>query len=107
MEQKLIIPCELIEARIFIIRGKKVMIDRDLAQLYEVSTKRLNEQVKRNLKRFPEDFMFRLTREEKDQLVAICDRFTILKHATVTPYVFAAPTFLKYFWLLVPHCHFS
>lgn len=64
------------------------MLDRDLAFLYEVSTKRLNEQVKRNLRRFPEDFMFQLTKFEKDELVAICDRFNALKHSTVTPYAF-------------------
>lgn len=64
------------------------MIDRDLAFLYRVSTKRLNEQVKRNIKRFPSDFMFQLTRLEKIELVAICDRFNTLKHSTVTPYAF-------------------
>ena len=53
-----------IEERIFNIRGKQVMIDKDLAQLYGVETKRLNEQVKRNIERFPEDFMFQLTLEE-------------------------------------------
>jgi len=74
--------------RILHIRGKKVMIDRDLAELYGVTTKRLNEQVKRNTTRFPEDFMFQLTLEEKNELVANCDRFEILKHATVTPYAF-------------------
>jgi hypothetical protein len=61
--------------RILLIRGKKVMIDRDLAELYGVTTKRLNEQVKRNTTRFPEDFMFQLTLEEKNELVANCDRF--------------------------------
>ena len=55
---------EGIEQKIFLIRGKKVMLDKDLADLYNVPTKRLNEQVKRNLKRFPEDFMFRLTEAE-------------------------------------------
>ena len=60
-----LIPHEIIEARIYIIRGKKVMIDRDLATLYEVETKVLNQAVKRNIKRFPEDFMFRLTVVEK------------------------------------------
>lgn len=74
--------------RILLIRGKKVMIDRDLAELYGVTTKRLNEQVKRNTTRFPEDFMFQLTLEEKNELVAICDRFKMLKHSTVTPYAF-------------------
>jgi hypothetical protein len=54
---------QLIERRIYLIRGQKVMIDFDLAELYGVPTKRLNEQVTRNKKRFPEDFMFRLTKE--------------------------------------------
>ncbi len=64
------------------------MLDRDLAGLYGVSTKRLNEQVKRNIERFPEDFVFRLTRKEKKELVANCDRFKTLKHSTVNPSVF-------------------
>ncbi|MGM0568540.1 MAG: ORF6N domain-containing protein [Elusimicrobiota bacterium] len=64
------------------------MIDRDLAKLYGVSTKRLNEQVKRNKKRFPADFMFRLNKTEKDELVANCDRFKSLKHSSTNPYVF-------------------
>ena len=53
-----------IEPLIKIIRGQQVMLDRDLAALYGVETKRLNEQVKRNIKRFPEDFMFQLTKDE-------------------------------------------
>jgi len=61
---KLLVPQEIIESRIFLVRGTKVMLDRDLAVLYKVSTKRLNEQVKRNLDRFPKDFMFQLSREE-------------------------------------------
>jgi len=84
-----LISIEVITSKIFVIRGKKVMLDRDLAQPYEVTTKRLNEQVKRNIKRFPEDFMFQLTKAEKDELVAICDRFNPLKHSTVLPYAFA------------------
>ncbi len=64
------------------------MIDRDLAELYGVTTKRLNEQVKRNKNRFPEDFMFQLNVEEKNELVANCDRFKMLKHATVSPFAF-------------------
>lgn len=84
-----LIPVERIENRIFMIRGKKVMIDKDLAELYGVSTKRLNEQVRRNLERFPEDFMLRLTVNEKEQLVANCDRFEKLKHSSSLPYAFA------------------
>ena len=77
-----------IEDRIFTIRGQKVMVDRDLAELYDVETKRLNEAVKRNIERFPSDFMFKLTKNELLQLVAICDRFKTLKHSVSTPYVF-------------------
>ena len=62
------LPIEIIENKIFIIRGQKVMLDRDLARLYEVETKRLNEAVKRNIERFPEDFMFQLTKEEFESL---------------------------------------
>jgi len=82
------IPVELIEKRIFLIRGHKVMFDRDLADLYRVGTKALNQAVKRNRERFPDDFMFRLTDSETDELVTICDRFKSLKHATVNPCVF-------------------
>ncbi len=53
-----------IEKKIYVIRGQRVMLDSDLAELYEVSTGRLNEQVRRNLKRFPEDFMFQLNTDE-------------------------------------------
>ena len=61
---KELVPRERIEQRIFVIRGHRVMLDRDLAELYGVPTKRLNEQVRRNIKRFPEDFMFQLTWKE-------------------------------------------
>ena len=57
-------PVEQIESLILTIRGKQVILDRDLARLYGVETRRLNEQVRRNMERFPEDFMFQLTREE-------------------------------------------
>ncbi len=76
------------ETMIFMVRGRKVMVDTDLALLYEVSTKRLKEQVKRNISRFPEDFMFELTGIEKTELVAICDRLNSLKHSSVNPLVF-------------------
>jgi hypothetical protein len=59
-----LVPTEIIEKKIFLIRGQKVMLDADLADLYGVSTKRLNEQVRRNLNRFPPDFMFQLNEEE-------------------------------------------
>lgn len=64
------------------------MVDRDLAILYGVETKRLNEQVRRNIERFPERFRFQLTKEETDELVANCDRLNSLKHSSVMPYVF-------------------
>ncbi len=64
MDTDRLMSAETIAAKILIVRGKKVMIDRDLAMLYGVKTGRLNEQVSRNIKRFPEDFMFQLTKEE-------------------------------------------
>lgn len=67
--KKLIVPNEKIENRIFLIRGKKVMFDRDLARLYGVETRDLNKAVKRNLNRFPEDFMFQLTKNELQNLM--------------------------------------
>ena len=63
-----LIPVEFIEKRILLIRGQKVMLDSDLAALYGVETKALNQAVRRNIKRFPEDFMFELSREENDSL---------------------------------------
>lgn len=77
-----------LQERIFTIRSKRVMIDRDLAELYGVETKRLNEAVKRNIERFPEDFMFQLTDKEQYELVAICDRFKNLKHSSSNAYAF-------------------
>lgn len=79
---------EIIEQRIFLIRGRKVMIDRDLAGLYGVETKYLNRQVRRNIERFPEEFMFQLSIEEKNELVPICHRFKTMKHSSSLPYVF-------------------
>lgn len=64
----LTVSVELIERRIYLIRGQKVMIDFDLAELYGVPTRQLNQQVTRNKKRFPEDFAFRLTKEEAESL---------------------------------------
>lgn len=64
-----------IENRIFQFRGVSVMIDQDLAELYQVAVKRLNEQVKRNIARFPENFRFQLNAQEVEQLVANCDWF--------------------------------
>jgi hypothetical protein len=77
-----------IEECIMILRDKQVMIDRDLAMLYGVEVKRLNEQVRRNTGRFPDRFRFQLTDNERHELVANCDRFMVLKHSTVNPYAF-------------------
>lgn len=76
------------EVMIFTIRGKKVMVDYDLALLYNVPTKALKQQVKRNHFRFPEDFMFELLKNEKEELVTNCDRLSFLKHSSVNPIVF-------------------
>ena len=62
------VPVEIIQQKIYLIRGYKVMVDSDLAQLYGVAAKRLNEQVKRNFTRFPQDFMFQLNKEEAETL---------------------------------------
>lgn len=64
------------------------MIDRDLAELYGVETKVLNQAVKRNIERFPESFRFQLTELEKEELVTNCDRFDGLKHSSSNPFVF-------------------
>ena len=88
MSKDLTLSQQHIENRIFTIRGKQVMFDRDLAEMYQVEVKRLNEQVKRNIDRFPETFRFQLNSQEKDELVANCDRFESLKHSTVNPYAF-------------------
>jgi len=77
-----------IQNMIFTFNDKQVMVDKDLADLYGVTTKRLNEQVKRNINRFPDNFRFQLTNNQKNELVANCDRLKKLKHSTVNPYVF-------------------
>ncbi|MEA1921283.1 MAG: ORF6N domain-containing protein [Pseudomonadota bacterium] len=84
----IVIDSERIQNSIFSVRGLQVMIDRDLSELYGVENKRLNEQVKRNINRFPEKFRFQLTKSEKNKLVANCDRFETLKHSTSLPYAF-------------------
>lgn len=78
-----------LEDRILIIRGHRVMLDADLADLYGVTTKRLNEQVKRNKERFPAEFMFRLTSREKAEVVANCDHLKKLKFSPTLPYAFS------------------
>ena len=65
---KALIPVEMIEKKILLIRGEKVMLDADLAELYQVETFNLNKAVKRNIDRFPQDFMFQLTKQAADSL---------------------------------------
>jgi len=86
--RKELVPQEAIENRILIIRGQKVMIDRDLAELYEVPTKYLNQQVRRNIERFPNTFMFQLSEQEKSEVVAICNHLKELKFSHQLPYAF-------------------
>jgi len=83
-----LIPIEKIENKIYHLRGRKIMLDNDMARLYDVQTKVLNQAVKRNLKRFPDDFMFRLTKTEKDELVTNCDHLQTLKFSPQLPYAF-------------------
>lgn len=82
------IPETVIINKILHLRNKKVMIDRDLAELYGVSTKQLNQQVKRNIHRFPDDFMFQLTDKEKEEVVTNCDHLSPLKFSKSLPYAF-------------------
>lgn len=87
-KQKSLISQEIVENKILFIRGKKVMIDNDLAAIYGVETKVFNQAVKRNIKRFPEDFMFRLTLIEKNYVVTNCDHLRQLKYSPYMPYAF-------------------
>ena len=83
MKGQVIVGQTFIEKKIYLIRGRKVMLDRDLAELYGVETKRLNEQVRRNLRRFPDDFMFLLTKEET---LILRSQFATLGWGTYTKY---------------------
>ncbi|MHC4281317.1 MAG: ORF6N domain-containing protein [Planctomycetota bacterium] len=87
-DPKTIVPIERVEETILFIRGQKVILDADLAKLYGVTTKRLNQQIKRNRDRFPKDFMFQLTAEEKAEVVANCDHLSRLKFSPAFPYAF-------------------
>lgn len=77
-----------IESKILLLRNVQVMLDKDLADLYQVETKVLNQAVKRNIDRFPDSFRFQLSESEKVELVTNCDRFQMLKHSTSLPYAF-------------------
>ncbi len=87
-KSQIAIPNEVIASKIYLIRGAKVMLDRDLAELYEVENKRLKEQVRRNIERFPERYMFELTKKENESLRS---HFATLKrgeHSKYPPYAF-------------------
>jgi hypothetical protein len=77
-----------IQQRILFIRGEKVLLDADLSEFYGVSTKALNQSIRRNIDRFPADFMFRLTKSEKREVVTNCDHLNRLKYSSVTPVAF-------------------
>ncbi|MDA3839435.1 MAG: ORF6N domain-containing protein [Candidatus Delongbacteria bacterium] len=77
-----------LKSKIFTIRGYQVMFDTTLAELYGVKTKRVNEQVKRNIDRFPQSFCFQITDKEKSEVVANCDHLQKLKYSHVLPYAF-------------------
>ncbi|MFA4843431.1 MAG: ORF6N domain-containing protein [Candidatus Margulisiibacteriota bacterium] len=83
-----LMPIERIENRIYLIRGHKVLLDRDLAQLYGVETKYLNRQVKRNLSRFPAEYMFQLTEKEKAKVVTNWHHLSSLRFSHQLPYAF-------------------
>lgn len=83
-----IITSDDLKTKIFTIRRVQVMLDRDLAMLYGVQTKVLNQAVKRNIDRFPKSFAFQLSNGELGELVTNCDRLTLLKHSSSNPNVF-------------------
>lgn len=83
-----IVPIERIHRSILLFRGHKVILDRDLADFYGVSTRALNQAVKRNIARFPSDFMFQLTEQEKEQVVTNCDHLSSLKFSPALPRAF-------------------
>ena len=85
---KALIPVERIEGIIIHLRGRKVIIDSDLARIYGVSTKKLNQAVKRNIHRFPADFLFQLSPKEKEEVVTICDHLSSLKFSPHLPFAF-------------------
>lgn len=88
MTKQLIIPEEKVRNAILVLRGKRVMVDADLAAFYGVPTKVFNQAVKRNIDRFPEEFMFRLNEKEKNYVVTNCDHLHKLKFSQYLPYAF-------------------
>lgn len=88
VRQGSLLPVERVSRDILLLRGHRVLLDAQLAEIYAVTTKRLNEQVKRNRNRFPADFMFRLTLAERDEVVAECDHLKKLRLSPTLPYAF-------------------
>jgi len=87
-QQTSIVPLERIERTILELRGQRVILDADLAELYGVETRTLNQAVRRNRYRFPEDFVFQLTEEEKQEVITICDHLSKLKFSPYLPLAF-------------------
>lgn len=87
-ENQMMIVDEVVMNKIYIVRGQKVMLDRDLAELYQIETKQLKRQVKRNIERFPDDFMMELTKEEEDSLRCQIGTLKRGEHVKYLPYVF-------------------
>ena len=87
-ENRPVVRVGTIQHRILLIRGEKVIVDADLAEFYGISTKVLNQAVRRNRNRFPEDFMFQLNKNEKMEVVTNCDHLERLKYSPVNPLVF-------------------
>jgi hypothetical protein len=83
-----IISAKEIISQIFFVRGRKVMLDFHIAMLYEVETRTLKQHLKRNMARFPDDFMFRLTEQEWKELITNCDNLGAAKFSPATPYAF-------------------
>ena len=88
MKEGSVIPVEKITGKIYFIRKEKIILDSDLAELYGVETRVLKQAVKRNLDRFPEDFMFKLTESEWSELITICDNLGNRKFSPTTPFAF-------------------
>lgn len=89
MESNIVIHPDEMVNKIYYLRGKKVMLDFDLANLYGLETRILKQQIKRNLERFPDDFMFQLTKNEWNELITICDKFPLnVRHFPVRPLAF-------------------
>jgi hypothetical protein len=89
METSIVVQEEILAQQIYILRGKRVMFDYDLANLYEIETRVLKQQVRRNRERFPEDFMFELTRKEWEEVITICDNLSIYsRYKPFPPFAF-------------------